>query len=107
MSGEMKADKLAKLCSKTPFIGAEPAFLLPQCCIVSAVWQGATVSYSRVWGMAAIKYSIFGSTVTTLEEVVCDRRLNDLLKFVSRAALCCKLSPWWPFSHWEFSAHCT
>ena len=39
--------------------------------------------------LAAIKYSIFSSTVTTLEEVVHDGELSELLKFVSRAALCC------------------
>ena len=37
----------------------------------------------------AIKFSIFDSTTTTLGEAVRNRRLEELLKFVSRAALCC------------------
>ena len=165
--GNERADELAKLGSTAPFIGAEPALPLPQCCIVSAVWQVASVAHARVWGMiqtglfthgllpvpnkklssnllalnragirvvtrmltlhnglndhmhrigrrpsplcsrcgegretpshlfencvtlAAVKYSIFGSTATTPEEVVRGGRLCELLRFVSRAALCC------------------
>ena len=39
--------------------------------------------------LVAIKCSIFVSITTTLEEVVHNRRLDKLLKFVSREALCC------------------
>ena len=35
--GNEKANELAKLGSTTPFIGAEPALLLPQCSIVGAI----------------------------------------------------------------------
>ena len=165
--GNERADELTKLGSTAPLIGAEPALPLPQCCIVSAVWQGASEAHARAWGMmqtgqfthgllpvpnkkltsnllilnragirmvtrmltlhnglndhmhrigrrpsllcskcgegretpshlfencvslAAIKYSIFGSTTTTLEEVVRGGRLCELLRFISRAALCC------------------
>ena len=45
--------------------------------------------------LAAVKYSIFGSTMTTLEQVVRGGRLCELLRFVTRAALCCWLSSWW------------
>ena len=38
--------------------------------------------------LAAIKYFIFGSTATILEEVVRDGELSELLRFVSHAALC-------------------
>ena len=40
---------------------------------------------------SAIKCPIFSTTKTTLEEVVCERRLDEVLKFVSHAALCCWL----------------
>ena len=46
--GNKKADELAKLGSKTPFIGAEPALLLPQCSIVRAIWQRTAAAHAIV-----------------------------------------------------------
>ena len=39
--------------------------------------------------LAAVKYSIFGLTAATLEEVVRGGGLYELVRFISRAALCC------------------
>ena len=58
--GNERADELAKLGSTAPFIGAEPALPLPQCCIVSAVWQRASAAHARVWGMMQMGRFIHG-----------------------------------------------
>ena len=67
-------------------IGRRPSPLCSRC------GEGCETSshlFENCVTLAAVKYSIFGSTVTTLEEVVRDGGLSELLKFVSRAALCC------------------
>ena len=46
--GNERADELAKIGSTAPFIGAEPALPLPQCCIVAEGFSGSRQSLGHV-----------------------------------------------------------
>ena len=54
--------------------------------------------------LVAIKCSVFGSIMTTLEEVVHDWALEKLIKFFC-AVLCCYLSSLWLSSYWEVCSY--
>ena len=83
-------------------IGRHP---IPLCLRCEEGHETPSYLFEKGITLAAIKCSIFCSTATTLDQVVHDRRLNEVLKFLSCAVLCCWLSLWWPLSYQKFSTH--
>ena len=67
-------------------IGRHPNSLCPRC---EEGRETPTHVFEQCVALTALKFSIFGSIATTLEEVVRDRRMAELSRFVSLAALSC------------------
>ena len=67
-------------------IGRHPNSLCPRC---EEGRETPTHVFEQCVALTALKFSIFGSIATTLVEVVRDRRMAELSRFVSLAALSC------------------
>ena len=88
-------------------IGRHPNSLCPRC---GEGRETPTHVFEQCVALTALKFSIFGSIATTLAEVVRDRKMVELSRFVSLAALSCWGAPvicHGPFIAWQrlYSAH--
>ena len=58
--------------------------------------ETSTHPFENCVTLVAIKCSIFGSTTATLDEEVHNKRLDEVMKFVSHSALCSSLPGGYP-----------